>query len=498
MIDIIIPHYGPDYLLHRCIRSIEASTQAEYNLIVVDNNERNRGFAKACNEGICSGTGDYVMLLNNDTVVPHGWLSRLQAVLECDPQIAAVGPLSTAPTQWQWVHNVASLLSVNLPANDFITSDVVKFPSQLAFWCVLIPRRVLNDVGLLDERFFMYCEDDDWCLCAHKAGYKLALDLATVVKHDHRKNYNAEVRRIHEGSFEKLQEKWSEYVIKPPNVYVAILNQGTVRIELANLLIHSLKPRPDLGNLALSFPNTKPIADNRNRIVLDFLTSDRVGKLLKYFVQAEATTPQEVLERFLTNEWDYLMMIDDDVVPYRDPLELIPAMQERQIKILGLPAPIVQYSVCPESPIFWNAMNYEPAREPEPWYPLNLAPDTGFQKVDAVGTGCIIIHRDVLLHPDLRKPFERGFNAFGVAVRGLDLWFCEKAQAAGFEVWTHTGYPCEHWWEVPLGRLSGLITVPSSDGQADRKEKEMLAEDLRDEDQMHQSSNQEALVRLDA
>lgn len=208
MFDIIIPHFGPQSLLERCLSSVITHTTLPHKLIIMDNNHRNNGFASSINMGIQLGSGTYTVLLNNDTIVCPDWLDSLWAVSRQDPKIAVVGPLSSASTQWQGVENVKKWLGIALPTSGYITSDEYQFPSRLAFWCVLIPRRFFDKVGLLDEQFFMYGEDDDWCLRAQEKGFRAALDLSIVVHHTHRTNYNAESQRHHHESRVRFKKKW--------------------------------------------------------------------------------------------------------------------------------------------------------------------------------------------------------------------------------------------------------------------------------------------------
>lgn len=211
MIDLIIPHYGEQQLLDRCLESVHADDgHPPFNVFVHDNNAINVGFARAVNTAVQQGTAPYVVLLNNDTVAPAGWLTSLQRILDRRSDIAGVGPLSTAPSQWQGVSNVAEWLGLELPTDGYVTTADGSFPSNLAFWCVMIRRSALELVGPLDEGYFMYGEDDDWCLRALSLGLHFALDLSTVVHHDHRANYTAATKVHHERSRGKFRQRWGD------------------------------------------------------------------------------------------------------------------------------------------------------------------------------------------------------------------------------------------------------------------------------------------------
>lgn len=210
MIDIVIPHYGSDQLLQRCLASIEQVESPPARVIVHDNNQGNIGFAGGVNAAVTQGTSPYIVILNNDTVVTDGWLDSLRALLDSDHRLAAVGPLSTAPTQWQGVEPMRAWLQAEVPQPGFVTTADGCFPSNLAFWCVMIRRAVWRDVGELDAGYFMYGEDEDWCLRAKAKGYELAVDLSCVVHHDHRANYTEATRRHHENSRNRFRQRWEE------------------------------------------------------------------------------------------------------------------------------------------------------------------------------------------------------------------------------------------------------------------------------------------------
>lgn len=214
-VDIIIPAYNNLAYTQKALWSIEAHTAAPYGLIIVDNgstdgtseylwglkliydslpialqkkaglhiitNETNLGFARAVNQGIKAGEAPYVVLLNNDVEVPQGWLETLIQAMEANLRIGVMGVLSTAKTQATWEGRFWDARfgreGVRIIAGYFL--------GQLPYSCVILRRQALDDVGLLDEEFFLYGEDDDLNIRLIKAGWKLALHTDVTVKHEH-------------------------------------------------------------------------------------------------------------------------------------------------------------------------------------------------------------------------------------------------------------------------------------------------------------------------
>lgn len=186
-----------------CLASLERLTYPaeRYDVVVVDNASRdgtpaqvrsafpqaivienrvNLGFAAGNNVGLRYAQVhgyDYVLLLNNDTEVAPDMLEQLVAAAETDSAIAAVGPIIyyyDAPQRiWSaggsidWRRGICRMASEEDDHGQY-PARVVDFVTGCA---MLIRVAVLDRVGLLDERFFMYFEETEWCVRAARAGY---------------------------------------------------------------------------------------------------------------------------------------------------------------------------------------------------------------------------------------------------------------------------------------------------------------------------------------
>jgi GT2 family glycosyltransferase len=160
----------------------KAIRQAFRGVTVLENSD-NLGFAAGNNVGIKCALElhpDYVMLLNNDTLVAPDFLSHLLPVAASDPKIGIVTPkiyyydppdrIWCAGADVCWVNGVTRRLHADetddggLEANTDVT---------FASGCALCVRRsVIEEVGMLDPRFFIYYEETDWCLRMTRAGYR--------------------------------------------------------------------------------------------------------------------------------------------------------------------------------------------------------------------------------------------------------------------------------------------------------------------------------------
>ncbi len=224
---VVIVSHNPGPFLATCLERLDSSTRERFELeaVVVDNSSaddtvarlrarpypwlrvvshpRNAGFAVASNIGLRSLDGDYALLLNPDTELAPTTLDAMVSFMELHPEAAVVTPrlvlpdgsLDAAchrgfPTPWASFTYLAGLERA-FPRHRWFNgyhrwdrpldrAHEIDAPSG-AF--MLIRRRVLDEIGLLDERFFMYTEDVDFCLRARKAGYRVYYDPSETALH---------------------------------------------------------------------------------------------------------------------------------------------------------------------------------------------------------------------------------------------------------------------------------------------------------------------------
>lgn len=156
-----------------------------------------------------------------------------------------------------------------------------------------------------------------------------------------------------------------------------------------------------------------------------------------------------IVNEFMDGPYDFWLEINSDNPPIKNPLDLVQLDRD----IIGLPTPIWHYTSEKkgERPVYWNAYDY--VKESGMYSEHKIK--EGLQKVDAIGTGCLLISRRVFDHPEMRKaPFMRGWNEDGTVEKGNDIMFCERARANGFEIYCHYDYPCDHFSELSLSETT--------------------------------------------
>ena len=212
-ISIVIVNYNAGEILLECIAS--AQQQAE-QVIVVDNasadnsiaalrnafpatqiicNKRNLGFAKACNIGAQATNGNYILFLNPDCILEHNAVSVLVRAASSAPEVSMVGGLLTDP---DGTEQVGGRRAVPTPWRSFVRAFGLstlgnRYPKLFADFtlhkqplpdhpteveaisgaCMLVRRDALESIGLLDEGYFMHCEDLDWCMRFRQKGRKI-------------------------------------------------------------------------------------------------------------------------------------------------------------------------------------------------------------------------------------------------------------------------------------------------------------------------------------
>ncbi len=170
----------------------------------------NKGYTKAVNSGLKASTAPYVILLNSDTIVTRGWLKGLIRCINSDQKIGIVGPLSSAAS-WQNVpdlYDASGNFAVNDLPNGMTPDDMAQavatassrmYP-RLPFvngFCFMIRREVIDTIGIMDEENFPlgFGEENDYCIRASDAGFKLAIADDSYVFHAKSKSFGHEQRK---------------------------------------------------------------------------------------------------------------------------------------------------------------------------------------------------------------------------------------------------------------------------------------------------------------
>ncbi|MEC0241106.1 glycosyltransferase family 2 protein [Paenibacillus dokdonensis] len=233
---VMLTRNGLD-LTRQCVESVLRHTTEPLEWIVVDNgssdgtlefwrsmagvklivNEENKGFAAGTNQGMIEATGDYILLLNNDTIVTPNWLSGLYAALLRDSNIGIVGPVSNhvAPIQripvseWPASENLnayALQRQQDLAGSGFYSHKLIGF-------CMLFHRSLLDRIGGFDERFFPgNYEDDDFSIRTRISGKRLWVAQDIFIHHEGQGTFTSnriDYKRSSLASAEKFRAKWS-------------------------------------------------------------------------------------------------------------------------------------------------------------------------------------------------------------------------------------------------------------------------------------------------
>lgn len=149
---------------------------------------------------------------------------------------------------------------------------------------------------------------------------------------------------------------------------------------------------------------------------------------------------------------DWLLQIDNDVVPRHNILAVLQDIGNR--KIVGMPCPMEYRNGAPPC---WCVAE----RRDNDFFELKAFIPQGWSQVQLVGSGCILVHRDVFLSLDdpwFECPREYIIRQRQHAIE--DFTFCEKASAKGFSIWTHSGFACRHYHTVDL--LQMMESIPQA------------------------------------
>ena len=222
LVSIIVLNYNNYHLTIDCLDSLTKQTYKEFEVILFDNgskldlflelekiinqfekilniklirNKKNIYFVPASNKAIKISKGDYICLLNYDVIVNPDFIEKMVVFLKSHPEAGMITPKIRVYKDKRILWNTGAFLNFrsaivignrgyleydpqNYKYNDI---ETIGFAPGTA---VFINKEVIEDIGLMDEIFFMYHEDPDWNLRAQKKGYKSYYVPTTIVYHN--------------------------------------------------------------------------------------------------------------------------------------------------------------------------------------------------------------------------------------------------------------------------------------------------------------------------
>jgi GT2 family glycosyltransferase/predicted Zn-dependent protease len=234
----------------QCLESLERCTPVAHEIILVDNgstdgtagffrqyaaershvrvilNRANLGFAAGNNQGLAIARGDHVLLLNNDTVVTEGWLERMLGALRRQPQAGLAGPVSNCVSGPQ-------LVSAGYPGLAHLPRFAAQWSAahagetseagRLVGFCLLMRRAVVEAIGGLDPQFGSgNFEDDDFCIRAGLAGFKMVIVRDSFVHHTGGQTFKGAKMDYHAS----LSRNWALFKAKWAMPREAPMEQG--------------------------------------------------------------------------------------------------------------------------------------------------------------------------------------------------------------------------------------------------------------------------------
>ena len=248
-VSVVVLTYNNLELTKACLDSL--LTQSQYpnlEIIVVDNhssdqtpaylcawaeghpdrivilNPDNKGFAAGNNLGLAAASGDYLVILNNDTVVTAGWVKGLIRHLQDHKEIGIIGPITNnigneakVGTRYDRVDDMPAEAAQMTRARMGEWFEI----NTLAFFCVMFPRSTYEQIGGLCEEYGLgFFEDDDYCRRVQRRGMRAACAEDVFVHHHLSASFNALGARKKQALFEKnraiYESKWGSWV---PHTY---------------------------------------------------------------------------------------------------------------------------------------------------------------------------------------------------------------------------------------------------------------------------------------
>lgn len=258
-ISIIILNYKSKGFTMACLKSIMEADFAnlKHEIIVVDNNsddsvgeilawqypevifiqnKKNTGMGAGNNTGIAKASGEYVVIMNPDTIAFKDTFKRLHEYMEANPEVGVVGPMQLNPDKsiqdscYRWhglmipVYRrtfIGKLPFAKKAIENFLMKDYDHTYSREVDWLLgsflFVRKKAIEKTGMFDERFFLYFEDTDWCRSFWKKKWKVVYNPEVKIIHNHNREsakvvwykfFTNKTTRCHISSWLKYLKKW--------------------------------------------------------------------------------------------------------------------------------------------------------------------------------------------------------------------------------------------------------------------------------------------------
>lgn len=209
-VSVVIPNYNGERYLKTCLDALSRQTFHSYETIVVDNGSNdgsckvvensypsvkllrlpnNYGFSRAVNEGIKRASGEYVVLLNNDTEVTEEWLSNLIGCIERNRNLFSCSSKMIRYHDREIIDDAGdeyTILGWAYKRGDGEQASKYSLNNEVFSSCAgaaIYRKEIFNEIGYFDERFFAYLEDVDICYRAKAYGYENMYCSNAIVYH---------------------------------------------------------------------------------------------------------------------------------------------------------------------------------------------------------------------------------------------------------------------------------------------------------------------------
>ncbi len=281
VVSLVIVHYRSPDLLARCLAEIaRAKIAIAYEVIVIDNdpldhkaaeladehqirfihNDHNVGYGRAVNQAMAAARGRYYMILNPDVEVGAGSIETLAAYLDDHPAVGLCGPKLFSPDgSLQYSARTFYTLKIILlrrtplgrlwpnarATRDHLLTEWDHNDTREVDWmlggALMVRKSAVRDVGGMDDRFFLYFEDVDWCNRMSRRGWRVVYVHQATMVHAHQRASASGLltpgKRMHIESALRFYEKWSLILYLWKRQSTAIRTVVTVASDFAMLSI---------------------------------------------------------------------------------------------------------------------------------------------------------------------------------------------------------------------------------------------------------------------